>query len=846
MNTPKGTENIAFLTLSEVSAENSCYRREWLKRGGLTLFDHEVMNEHSLCLHDGQREYPLNIEYGEPWGDSPWLFIQKSATGILEFLGEGSIQTREASAWVLVNKSLVLQPKDAQLCENLGHFDDIERIVYRIEGTVEFLNPEEDRYRMVCKATDDSNESFKIVGATLNGSLNRHPLYKGLPQITKTIRTSQTNYRTQWRPINLAGNWHEGEIGCVGRIWLRLLDIEENVEIFRRQVSVLPKSFRIEPVIGEATMPGIYRFFGLLDALVTTNSGQLACNVIELRDGVEISCPFLQTTTLPEIFVNLTWSTGTLTINLPYPQRGAVFQLAGQLLHRDDIIALDRLGGLRLLLQDEIGGRRYWLNAQLITSNSIDSGLPKLHFRERLPELLSGRCDTTLLVWQDRIISLLNSSRSIDAYVRLEVSTKNSESLARLQIARFDCILEPNRLCNFVFFSSEVIDRIGEDWEQRVRLEMIPLWEPTSPPRILETNSERIACWNIPDDLEPGPWWIIGRDGNWPRFRPLLWGVKNHELLNENGENTSALVAAIRESKPDQREILLNELLLELGQNPEHQDWLKLFDLIRLSREFPTSSLDVLAQLVAFPQTLALCLLKADEEELFNCVWALAEQMPFSWSLLSVHCWQQATGLYYKSLRTALGEIDANGDIVFSVFQKFRDRACTKREYWSSLCDWLQLQIFLDRPLQQSPLQIARVRPDIFDDHIKRAEQELQNRHDADEQWPQSDEVMLRVEEVITEINQYHRLSLPYRAVRCAPFVVASLSIKGMASANKLITEVLDAKWADLRKFHPYAVTDNLIYELRLIRSFDPEWFDSVYAFALTIELSRLPLETTK
>jgi hypothetical protein len=405
--------------------------------------------------------------------------------------------------------------------------------------------------------------------------------------------------------------------------------------------------------------------------------------------------------------------------------------------------------------------------------------------------------------------------------------------------------LSPNYPACQVSLSADTLSRLGADWQQRVHLEMFPLWSPSNPPQSLDVNPEHIACWNVPECLQPGPWWIVGREGDWARFRPLLWVIKNRDATFAEVESTSALVAAIRESNAERREILLAEVLQELGQNPDHPDWSRLFDLIRLSREFPTSSLDVLTRLVSYPQTLALALLKADE--LFDCVWTLAEQLPFFWRLLSVHCWRKAVTLHFQSLRNALGELDANGDMVFAFFQQFRECTSSRRVYWSALCDWLQERVFRDRPLQNSSLQIARQLSDFFDGSIDKAELELQGRHDAEERWPESAEVMQRVNhDLVDEKHQYQRLSHPYRSVRCAPFVAAILSINGIAFSDYLVTELHETEWVDLRQLHFYVITDNLIYELRLLRAFDPEWFDTVYAIALTLELSRLPLESAK
>ena len=833
--TQTGTEVIAWLTLSGGVGETARYRREWLNREGLSLFDSAVMEPHALSLHDGQKEYTLSIQNGEPWGELPWLFVEKNTTGDLEFLAEGSAQTRAEQAWVLAPETLMIKPHEMGHCDNLGNHVVLNRSVYQVTGTVDFLTTDHDCYRIRCQAADDSTGNFSIVGTILNEIINQHPVYLGLPRIAKNA----AHYKTQWRSVNNDSNWREGEQDCAGRIWLRLHNTAENIEVFRRQVFVLPKSFRILSVIGEGTTSGSYRLYGLMGASVVIDTGQQTSRII---DGIEIVCPLLQMTSLPKLIVSLHWLTVSLTINLPYPQRGAVFQLAGQMLQHDDCIPLDRLGGLRLLLQDHRGGQGYWLEAELISVSPMDARLSRLRFRDRLPALDSGRCETTLLVWQERIASLLNSSRSLDAYVRLDIASAQGECFARLQIARFDCFIEPNYPAGLVSLSADNLHRLGGDWQHRIRLEMIPLWSPASLPQSLEVNSERDACWNVPDNLQVGPWWIVGRDGDWARFRPLLWVVTNRDIAVTEEISTSMLAAAIREANVEQRNILLADVLQELGENPEHADWLRLFDLIRLSREFPTSSLDVLTRLMSFPQTLALALLKADEE-LFTCVWSFAEQMPFSWSLLSVHCWLEAATLHFKSLDEALGELDVNGDIVFGIFQQFREHTTSRRDYWAVLCDWLQERIFRDRPLQNNSLQVARLLPDFIDEQIDQAEQELQGRHDADEHWPQSDEVMRRGKLGLVDAHyQYQRLDSRYRPVRCAPFAAASLSI----NSRSFSAEFLGLESKELDQLEPYVITDNLIYELRLVRPFDQLWFDRVYTLALTLELSRLPLESAK
>ena len=92
-------------------------------------------------------------------------------------------------------------------------------------------------------------------------------------------------------------------------------------------------------------------------------------------------------------------------------------------------------------------------------------------------------------------------------------------------------------------------------------------------------------------------------------------------------------------------------------------------------------------------------------------------------------------------------------------------------------------------------------------------------RHDADEQWLEGNEVISRLS-LIAEKYHYKHLERFYRPVRCAPFVAAQISLNGIAPA------------------------ESLIYQLRLLRAFDSEWFDSVYTIALTLGLATLPMES--
>jgi len=818
LHTPAGAEVMAWLTRVQGEGKSAVYRREWLRHGGVVLTGAAVGQPHRLTLHDDQQEYALTVRDGEPWGDSPWVFVERGAGGEREWLTEGSARTRLEQAWVLAAPELI--PREvAGVCEDLGTIAELNRVVYRISGEIELLTSQQDRYRIVCRAESESEETFIVVGHEVAPALQQRPLYCGLPQIQTLDREGRrqpTAGRIQWRPVGDSVPWREIHEAGHGQIWLRLIDAI-GAERCRRKVDVAPRNFCIETDIGTGNQAGVVRLTELAGAEVRIGPDSPSGVSVSLaEDRARIVCPSLPGVLPPPLTLLLNWlESQPIALVLPYPQRGAFFQLAGQPLPNDDWIPMDRLGGLRLFVQDPASSCQFWLEGELIARGNESTGQFRQRFHERLPPLEQERLEASLLPWQDRIVSLLASSRDLDAQVRLIVETTQGERLARIRVSRFDVVIEPNRAAGLVCIPEESLARLGPAWKTRVQLQMIRLWVPADPPVVPQASPNQTACWEVPPDLDPGPWWVVGRDGDWTRFRPLLWVVTTNDTPTE--DEYGVLAGAIRESDPEQRDQRLNAVLEALGQNPDHPDWLLLFDYVRLASEFPPSSLDMLRRLPTHPRTLALAVFKADDET-FDPVWSLSRQMPFLWILLAVNDWREAATAYFGGLQATLAEMEGGAEMVFGWFQNFRKRATNRRAYWRPLCDWLQELLFPEQPLKGSELSMARCYPSCLEQQIVLMEQELQGRHVSGEKWPESFEIMSRQQDIAPEYRYVH-LDPFYQPVRCAPFVTAHLSLNGIAPSERLI------------------------YELRLLRAFDREWFDSVYAIALTLGLAQRPLE---
>ncbi|MBZ4195111.1 MAG: hypothetical protein LAE24_12535, partial [Candidatus Contendobacter sp.] len=430
-------ETVAWLTRVEGAGPSARYGREWLRAGGVTLTGAALQQSHELSLHDGRQDYPLPVRDGEPWGNSPWVFIERGATGDRDWLTEGSARTRSEQAWVLATPDLT--PRIAGgACEALGILTDLNRTLYRISGEVELLTPQQDRYRIACRADTESAETFVVIGDPVSQTLQQRPLYRGLPHIhafDAEGRWQPATGRLQWRFLGNTAPWRESYQAAHGRLWLRLVDTSGN-ERGRRQVDVVPPNFQIEADIGTGNQAGVVRLSGLAEADLRPGAGCPAgIAITSAPDQARIVCQSMPGVLPPPLTLLLGWpGSEPILLTLPYPQRGALFQQVGRPLFNDDWVPLDRLGGLQLLIQDPEGGRNFWLEGELLTRPNAEGESLRQPFRDRLPPLDQGRLELPLFAWQNRITSLLASSRDLEAQVRLLVKTGRGERLTHIRV----------------------------------------------------------------------------------------------------------------------------------------------------------------------------------------------------------------------------------------------------------------------------------------------------------------------------------------------------------------------------------------------------------------------------
>jgi hypothetical protein len=810
LNTVSGTIPVAWLTALFREDGETVYRREWLTRGGaLSLKGDAIQEPHQLILLDDGAEYPLAVAQGGPLGPIPWIWAANTEGYPGEFIAEGSAKTRLTKALVCIPWGIEPSASSESQCDLVGELRDPPRAVCRVAGQCDFFSSDGDRYRITCGAPEDSAAQYELAGPTLEENCARTVIYRGLPSIRTQDRAAIDHavQVVEWKPVGSAGPWRVGAPSAWGKLWVRLVARGAMLELFRRQAQVAPPDLRITKEIGVGTVAGEYIISGLNGAFIHFSPEAQEVQVRVGDTSVRVSCPHLEGSVLPRLSVTLRWpDRDDVDLELAYPQRGAAFELGGNTLSVSGFVPLSRLDGVRLIVQDPHGGTSYFLEAVLVVGEMET----EYFFSDRLPPLAKGRVDLSLTQWRDRIISMVVSSSDSEAKVRLSVLTGYSELIARVFVGRFDASLRADKVERTVRIDGRFIANLGLAKGQ-AHFEMLPLWAPASTPLSLAPHPDLAWSWSVPSDLAPGPWWILAGDGAWARFRPLLWVIPATE--NDEAAEGHKLAEAVREADPRVRAQFLNDILTTMGAQRTHQDWSLLLDYVRLAKRVPASSLDVLRALIAHPKTMVLALCEPDEKT-FDAVWNLAEQMPFSWTLLSCGDWVSSGTHFRDYLRDSLREIEGGEDIVWEWFCTFRRRIQTRRDCLHPLCDVLQEALFPEKTLTGSCLVVARQAPAVPERAIQQAEMDLQARHGSDERWPVLPCVLARGEVVLGEERKYRHLAVQYRYARLAPFVAAYMVAKGGV------------------------MSEELIYEFRLTRAFDNQWFWQAYAAASSLMLA--------
>ena len=343
----------------------------------------------------------------------------------------------------------------------LGRAPDLQRVLYEINGTVEWQHPDLGTCQMRCASQEASEESFLLYGTRLSSVLNPHPPFLGMPSLYAMGRDEVprrvAGATLEWRPLDAPeSTWRTDAAACAGKVWIRYRDASGALRL-RRQVEVLPATTRMEMARVGASASGSRDHPSHRVSLTVRVTVPEVKGVTSSRDvvdqGVAIECFAQAGLPITQFGADLHWPDGrSLRLMLPFPRQGAAFVRAGQVLPPGERVPLERLAAIQAVVHTPTGGSRFCLEGRVRTHTSTSR---HQELRESLPTASSEPVRFALHRVQERLASMLAMTGDLDAVVTLEIVDWEGHVLAGLEVAQFDVALEPDRTHNRVVLPPE-------------------------------------------------------------------------------------------------------------------------------------------------------------------------------------------------------------------------------------------------------------------------------------------------------------------------------------------------------------------------------------------------------
>lgn len=784
---------------------------------------------------------------GEPLENLPWVFVDADGSGQeLRFRGQGSIKTRYPMAWLAVTREATLYAEGNTEIEAIGELSELGRTLFRVVGQVRVVGDRDDLCRIVTRSDASEEDSFQLHGKPLTIARARVPQYLGAPKVFAVSEERAPRQvplqKLRWR--SLAGgdqNWRALSADCVGDGELRY--VEQGTLRFRTRIGILPENLSLlyEPGLtangGRVRLKGASGLVGVIDTPTTVHwelveTPGTTGTVLDLRCSGEP----------PEsVTVGIRWpSGGESRLTMPFPAGGPRFlDPSGKILGQGALVPWDRLSGVRARVMSPTGSGRYVLSGTLKAPDLSTDLAHAVWLRTPVPQVAdtAGKIhEIDLLDLQDDLLTMLSASTHLDAIVMVGIEGSGiNDSRACIRVGRYDLSLEPTPDRHAVRLDTPSLARINGGSLSKLRVEMFPLWAPGEGHRELQPSlSEGVPTgeWSIEEHtLADGPWMVTAWDGNWNRTRPLLItlggsiGLHGVESVSDALLPRKDLASTIRLRDPGLRERALKTTVKALRDDCLSPDWELVRSLIHAFADLPPSSLDLLPRLADEPEAVVTTLLKESPMDVPSLL-ALFERLPFSWRLLPIRAWIQATRRHVSALRGQLRGLANHDALIWESIAGVLGKAAEQHPYLEvvrELIDWDYHGWFRKGKARILPMAIMVAGRSALRRLLIEAQQELLRAHCGDDGWPQGRALTNWVEQQAKAravIAQFF-LDTPQgtgfrKPVQHAPIAAAMISAYGLTAPPRVVFEVVS------------------------LRTFDKRWFDEAYRLALTLMLGHM------
>ena len=762
---------------------------------------------------------------GEALTDLPWVFVSiEGSETHYRLFRQGSARVPNEACLVALAEECVVQPSET--CLVVGEIPKPKRALYEVRGELSLHFDAGLCTVRTADRVDDSGE-YRLGGKTLPESLGREPVFVGVPSVRILsaeggLLWTLPGTDLEWCRAD-SKSWQPISADCFGAVRLRHC-VGGNLR-WVRHVQILPDSteVKIEPgsdLSGNhdpkrAERGGLIEISG---AQIEAMGAESFSGSTRMMNDTKTDRLRLELATSSEppanVGIRLKWIDGTeMAILLAYPSKGGRFlDRSGNTLGRNTNLGLAEIHGVIGVASDP-GGRPYILGRLQCAGGY--GGLWECS--ATITKDRTGRYTIDLGLIVDRLELLFSNTTDVDAWVdlRLMVDGDAEWNDRRLRVARFGGRVrhfedtDEYDLAPGAFGDGELADRIMPSEDQERYLTALPLWDSEGSFDLAATGA---GVWKGKVQMDPGPWLILGYEGDLSIHRPLLKYIPGRLPPEAEGDKWRALCQiGVSRERRDAFDVLVQEMAVD----PSHQSWPVMLGFLRFAETIPPTTFDGLDRLAANPDAAALALVLLPLES----AWRTLERLPFAWSVVPVRAWIAAAKsvretVYCEAVAAGLTRAEQYMD---GALEPFFNAAKRFPEFMQVVVDVVREETPGLTARSGTPLGLARQGMGAALTAIRdQAAQDLTATH-ADSRWPQWKDLREVTNRLVERIPMPEPLTLfpdfrqvPHRAAALWAPVVAALFSAFDLDPNPLT-----------------------VFRLREMALFDPEYFRQVHAVTM-------------
>ena len=680
-------------------------KRWQVSRKTVNYFGEPAQNELSFELWSEDKKLTSNIYYrGEALSNEmPWIFA--SASKGLMFVGQGSVKSQSEKVYIVSSAEPV--PSNAlSTVEHVGTIAGAERAVYEVYGSAK-VSTIHGSFKVITDCVSTNVVMCQIKGA-LEPLAVDDKVYKGLPILVSNLDGNTTEIPVGelfWKSKeqDKVSAWQaENVFGRGNVIWSKNGDI-----LWQSNLNVIPEKSNFTHNLNSAGRLEVNVINFKNDGVALCQSQERWLRSVEpaiLGQRLDIQLP---NGIAAFVSADLRWpNSRSLSFEIPTGQNGlCLISHTGRPVTKYQRTCIDDLYrcSLKVVCDNESAIWGFKINAVLIKENREHQ---TDQIKVSLNEFLRfGDAELTPVMTIDcqALIKLANtlyaqSDNSWD-YVSFRVENKflNYRSdLANIYPDRHLAIpiANENRVKEKFFINN----MNNHKYPNSVCLKLRPMWKlnENEVEMAVDYDEQNRKLFRVPSDLETGPWLVFADSEH--KVQPTVVTVGREEV---NFDET--LACAVKNNNL----AWLHDVLRLMEQNPEHPAWNEFETFVDSLKLVRANTFNIFIHLVNYPKVCALLLFRKSEQEWFDDVWKLQNQLPFSWFCLSLDHW-------YYAMDSLIARVDRNVsslglDVVMSQhlmmmqIEDFLEKLASKGEGFATIvdilrykkigktCDWIKL-----------------------------------------------------------------------------------------------------------------------------------------------------------